>query len=216
MNTTTAPAARPRFEFDAGVDIAKNKFDAAIPLGEKWHHKAFPNDPAGFAAFLAWLSGLGVETSRCRICMEATGAYGVALAEYLSDRGVPVSVANPAKVKAFGKSELLRAKTDKVDAKLIARFAAEKRPPLWTPPPPKARDLLALLRRVEQLLEMRQMERNRLDTAPAAAAPSVQALLDAIEAELQSVREAIRRHIDDDPDWHRQRSNSHFGVRPLK
>ena len=61
------------------------------------------------------------------------------------------------KTAAFAKTEMSRAKTDKADAKLIARFAREKKPALWAPPPPHIRELQALLRRVEHLLEMRQM-----------------------------------------------------------
>jgi transposase len=204
MTATPTPLAPPSFECAVGIDIAKQKFDTALLQGTKGRHKVFPNDPEGFTAFLAWLSGLGVAPAKCHVCREATGTYGLALAEHLSDPGVPVSVVNPAKIKAFGKADRLRAKTDKIDAKLIARFAQEKHPPLWTPPPPAARDLLALLRRVEPLLEMRQRERNRRDTAPTTTASSVQTVLDALEAELAAVREEIRCRIDSDPDLRRR------------
>lgn len=69
--------------------------------------------------------------------MEATGAYSVPLANFLVARGFHVSVVNPAKIAAFAKCELSRAKTDKADAKLIARYALSMRPPAWTPPPPE-------------------------------------------------------------------------------
>jgi transposase len=67
-------------------------------------------------------------------------------------------------------------------------------------PPPTIRELQALLRRVEQLLEMRQMERNRLETADPATVPSIQTLLKTLEQELEATRDHIRRRIDDDPD----------------
>lgn len=181
-----------------GVDIAKKKFDAARLQDGKYRHKVFPNTPEGFVAFLAWLAGFGPVP--VRVVMEATGAYSVPLAEFLADQGVWVSVVNPAQIKAFAKSELCRAKTDPADAKLIARFARERQPPRWNPPPPALRELQALLRRVEQLLEMRQMERNRLDTANPAAQASLQTLIATLEQELATLRATIRQMIDDDPD----------------
>lgn len=181
-----------------GVDIAKQKFDAARLQDGKYRHKAFDNTPQGFVAFLAWLTGFG--PAPIRVTLEATGAYSVPLAEFLADHGLWVSVVNPAQIKAFAKSELCRAKTDPADAKLIARFAQERRPPCWNPPPPAIRELQALLRRIEQLLEMRQMERNRLDTAPPATQSSIQALIAILDQEITTLRATIRQKIDDDPE----------------
>ena len=125
--------------------------------------------------------------------------------KYLAAQGWPVSVVNPAKISHYGKSETRRAKTDKADAKLIARYAQEKKPRLWTPPPPEIRELQVLLRRVEDLLEMRQMEQNRLDTADETVAGSIKAVLASLDQELEATRERIRRHIDDHPDLKRRR-----------
>jgi transposase len=66
--------------------------------------------------------------------MEATGGYWEALARYLYEREYRVSVVNPARIKAFGQSELLRTKSDAVDAALIARFCKSQRPDTWTLP----------------------------------------------------------------------------------
>ena len=186
-----------------GVDISKNKFDAARlgPEG-KYKHKKFTNNPEGFAAFLVWLADFGDEETH--IGMEATGAYSMPLAEFLVGHGYAVSVVNPARIHAFGKVGMGRAKTDKADAKLIAQFVREKRPALWTPPPRNIRELQALLRRVEHLLEMRQMEQNRLDTASPTVAGSIKTILKSIDRELGTTRERIRKHIDDDPDLRRR------------
>lgn len=164
----------------------------------KYRHKVFPNTPAGFAAFVSWLAAFGSES--VLIAMEATGAYSQPLAEFLAGQGFWVSVVNPAKIKAFAHSELSRTKTDKADAKLIARYAREKQPPPWSPPPPAIRELQAWLRRLEQLLEMRQMEQNRLDTAAPPTAASMRALIKILDQEIEAAREKIRRHIDNDPD----------------
>jgi transposase len=135
-----------------------------------------------------------------RVTLEATGAYSLPLAEFLANQGLWVSVVNPAQIKAFAKSELCRAKTDPADAKLIARFARERQPSRWNPPPAALCELQALLRRVEQLLEMRQMERNRLDTAPPATQSSIRTLIATLDQELTTLRATIRQKIDDDPD----------------
>lgn len=187
-----------------GVDIAKAKFDVACLNEEgKSRHKKFDNNAQGFAAFLVWLTSFG--DSQPWICMEATGAYSIPLAEFLAERDYRVSVVNPAKIHAFAKSELSRAKTDKTDAKLIARYCLRMKPDPWMPPPPSIRKLQALLRRVEHLLELQQMERNRLDTADQAIVDSIQAVLDTLERELNTARERIKNHINHDPDLKQRR-----------
>lgn len=186
-----------------GVDIAKLKFDAAYLCEGKYRHKKFDNNPAGFAAFIAWLATFG--DTPPWVCREATGAYSIPLAECLVERGFQVSVVNPAKIHAFAKSELSRAKTDKADSKLIARYCQVMRPTLWTPPPRHMRELQALLRRVEHLLEMRQMEQNRLETADAAIAESIRTVLETLGKELAAARDQIRHHINNHPDLKRRR-----------
>ena len=192
------------FSVIVGVDIAKAKFDVArLDAEGKYKHKKFDNTSEGFALFLAWLAGFSGAAPF--ICMEATGAYSLPLAEFLVAQGFRVSVVNPAKIAAFAKSELSRAKTDKADAKLIARYARAMQPALWTPPPSEIRELQALLRRVEQLLEMQQMEQNRLDTAAPATTGSIKSVLALLEQELKATRDKIRQHIDNHPDLKRRR-----------
>ena len=182
-----------------GVDIAKLKFDVASLSDGRYKHKTLTNDEQGFAHFVSWLLSL-FGNDKPLICMEATGAYSIPLADFMVSQGYPVSVVNPAKIKAFANSELSRAKTDKADAKLIARYALAMHPPLWTPPPPNIRVLQALVRRVEHLLEMIQMERNRLDTANANITDSITTVLATLETELEATRKAIHDHIDNDPE----------------
>jgi transposase len=191
-------------EIMVGVDIAKKKFDVARLQDGTYRHKVFANTTDGYIAFLAWLAGFGPEP--VRVVMEATGVYSVPLAEFLTDQDVWVSVVNPAKIKAFAQSELSRAKTDQADAKLIARYAQERKPSRWNPPPPVIRDVNALLRRVEQLLQMRQMERNRLDTATPTTRVSIQTLLHTVQQEIDATRALIRQKIDDDPELSARRA----------
>ena len=193
------------FDIIIGADIAKKKFDVACLLEGKFKHKVFTNDAAGFASFVAWFLSLCGDISPL-ICMEATGPYSLPLADYLVNHGFSVSLVNPAKIHAFAKSELSRAKTDKADAKLIARYALKMQPPLWTPPPANIRELQALVRRVEHLLEMIQMEQNRLETADASTHLSITNVLNTLETELKSTRKAIKDHINNYPDL-KQRSD---------
>lgn len=186
-----------------GVDIAKQKFDAARLCENQYRHKTFENNAEGFAAFLIWLASFG-DTAPW-IGMEATGAYSIPLAEFLVAHGYRVSVVNPAKIHAFANSELSRAKTDKTDAKLIARYCLTMRPDRWAPPPPASRTLQARLRRVEQLLELQPMERNRLDTADPSNSDSLKVVLATLDQALNATRARIQQHSDTHPDRQHRR-----------
>lgn len=143
-----------------GVDISQKTIDAALLLGEKVKYKRCSNDLEGFDSLLLWLKQHS--TGELRICMEATGKYWEALAEYLTDKKLFVSVCNPAQVKGFGKSELQRAKTDKLDAALIARFCRALTPVQWHPMDKQQRALRDMQRYTENLTAQRVQEHNRL------------------------------------------------------
>lgn len=189
-----------------GIDISKRKFDAClIREGGRLRHRAFPNTPDGFSQLSAWLTKHGV--GHAHACLEATGAYGEALATYLHEAGHEVSVVNPARIKAYAQSRLSRAKTDKADSTLIAQFCAERHPPRWSPLPPEVRELQALARRLDSLLEMRQMEANRLDVAAGAEAvrESLAEHIAFLDAEVARTEGLIRSHIESHPGLRGQR-----------
>jgi transposase len=109
-----------------GIDLAKETFHAFL-LGDRADaKKVFPNTPKGFEQLTTWLKNRRADD--VHVCMEATGAYWEALALYLHGLDQHVSVVNPARIKAFAQSELLRTKTDAVDAALIARFCKSQNP----------------------------------------------------------------------------------------
>lgn len=183
-----------------GIDIAKLKFNVClISLRGKLKHTAFPNNAAGFAQLSQWLTRQGVE--HLHACLEATGTYGEALSLSLHEAGHTVSVVNPAAVKAFAQSRLSRTKTDRVDAELIARFCLAQAPPPWTPLPPEVRELQALVRRLESLVEMRVMEENRLSSGIVvdAVRQSVEAHLSYLKQEIERTEGLIRKQINDHP-----------------
>jgi transposase len=185
-----------------GIDMAKATFDVALPLDKpgKFQTRAkLANQAKGFTEFMAWRDK---HAPMAAVCMEATGIYHEALATFLHERGVTVYVINPSRIAHFAKSELLRAKTDRTDAKLIARFAAvqtDLRP--WIPPTPSQRRVRALVMRLDDLLQMKVMEENRREvtTAPDVLA-SIEHVLSGIEEQIAQLRRMIDDHIDSDPD----------------
>lgn len=185
-----------------GVDVSKAKLDAAL-LGEsgKYRSKVVPNTPAGFEALRQWLQAqLPEDLASVHVCMEATGAYHEALALFLHDRGVRVSVVNPLRVKRFIELQGTRNKTDAGDAKSLARFCQMTVPEPWQAPSPGVRALQALVARLDALQEMRQSEANRLDVAHAAVQPSLREVLTTLDKAIADVKAQIRQTIDDDPD----------------
>jgi transposase len=188
-----------------GIDLAKLKFNVClINLKGKLTHKVFPNNATGFGQLSDWLSTQGVE--RVHACMEATGTYGEALSLSLHEAGHTVSVVNPAAIKAFAGSRLSRTKTDRVDAELIARFCLAQEPARWTPLPAEVRELQALVRRMESLIEMRGMEQNRLSSGIVvdSVRESVEEHLTYLDEQIKRCEELIRKHIKGHPTLKRQ------------
>lgn len=180
-----------------GIDISKRKFDVCLINADgKLRHKQFLNTATGFDQLAAWLAKQKIENLHA--CLEATGTYGEAFAYYLHAAGHRVSILNPAAVKAFAASRLSRTKTDKVDAELIARFCLAQQPPAWTPSAPEVRELQALVRRLEALVEMRVMESNRSEalTSTPLVKRSVEEHIAYLDAEIKRTEALIREHID--------------------
>lgn len=186
-----------------GVDISKDSFHVELSINHKLRHRRFTNRKEGFAELCAWL--LKHKASPVHACLEATGPYSEALALDLHEQGHTVSVVNPAQISAFGQSELLRNKDDRPDAGLIRRFCEKQQPAAWTPPAAHFRELQALTRHLENLLETRQQQLNRLETATTkAVAQSLRKLVTHLEAEIQRTERQINEHVDRHPDLKQQ------------
>lgn len=190
-----------------GVDVAKNTFDIAthLPNGKHKTKAKLSNDAKGFKEFEAWLNK-HVESSAL-IVMEATSVYHLELAEFVYNKGYQVCVVNPATAHSYAGSELRRIKTDKSDAKLLADFAREKNEKLklWAPEPLRYRQLKAMVRRLDDLQEIEQMERNRLEVSDEKVKASINSVLRHIEKEITETHKTIKKHIDDDPDMRQMR-----------
>jgi len=180
-----------------GIDIAKQRFEAALLVTGKIKNKSFKNTPEGFESLALWLRKLGIE--RVHACLEATGNYGEDLAIYLHEAGHTVSIVNPARIKGFAQSELIRTKTDKIDAGIIARFCLAMQPDPWIPPSAEIRVLRALVRRADSLIDMRSQEKNRLSTAHESVIPLIKEHIDYLGREIEKVRSQIAGLIDRDP-----------------
>jgi len=179
-----------------GIDIAKQRIEVALLVDGKVKSRSFKNASDGFESLSLWLRKWSIE--RVAACMEATGNYGEALAIYLHEAGHTVSVVNPARIKGFAQSELIRTKTDKVDAGVIARFCLAMKPGSWTPPSHEIRSLRALVRRVDSLIGMLTQEKNRLGIAHESVIPLIKEHITYLDKNIKKIRERIADLIDRD------------------
>ena len=183
-----------------GIDVSKLKFNVCLvrPDG-KLRHRVFANNTAGFTELSEWLKKHHV--AQLHACLEATGTYSEALALDLSDSGHQVSLVNPAAIRAYAGAQLSRTKTDKVDAELIAHFCLTQKPQLWTPAAPEMRELQALVRRLDALIEMHTMEVNRLSSGVSTSEvrDSIESLLSHLEEQIKRTEKLIRKHIKNHP-----------------
>lgn len=185
--------------FHLGIDVAKAKLDCVLRRPDGKHlHKVVANTAQGFNALLTWLAKHKACTAL--VCMEATGIYWEAVAEHLAAQGMKVSVVNPAQIKSFGASRMVRTKTDKVDAVLIAEFCKEREPAPWQPPAPSETALRALVLRLEALQSMRTQEGNRLEVARDAVRDDIAKHVAWLDTEIKALIKKIRIHVDDHPD----------------
>jgi transposase len=188
-----------------GIDVGKRDLHAVLLQEKRSASKSVPNSGAGIAQLQAWLTNRKI--GRLHVCLEATGGWSEEVAIVLSDAGHIVSLVNPARIKAFAQSEMLRTKTDAIDAALIARFCRLHEPQPWVPPAPEIRILQGLVRREQSLIEMRVAEENRRDAplvSPAVMA-SINAMLEQIDREMDRVAREVEQLFKDYPSLRRQR-----------
>jgi transposase len=179
-----------------GIDVSKAALECATSL-DTATTRTFTNDEAGWAELVAlcrsWHPTL--------IVLEATGGYEIGIATALTVAGWPVAVVNPRQVRAFAKAAGRLAKTDRLDAHVLALFAARLQPM----PRPLAdelqADLIALVTRRRQLVEMLTAERHRLALARASVRASLNAHIQWLEARLRDTECDIATRIQQSPVW---------------
>ena len=172
-----------------GIDVSLTRLDIALRPGASSSH---PHDESAIAAVVEQLRAL----SPTLIVLEATGGMEIPLTSALATAGLPVVVVNPRQVRDFAKASGHLAKTDALDAQVLAQFAEVMRPQLRPLPDAETRALAALLTRRRQLVEMLTAEKNRLLRAAAPIRKRVRAHIAWLERELEhtntELAEAIR------------------------
>lgn len=178
-----------------GIDVSKDALDVhRLPDGAT---RRFDNTPQGLAALVAWLRSPGPAL----IAVEATGGYERPAVAALCLGGLPVAVVNPKRVRGFAQALGRRARTDALDAAVLAAFAHQLRPPVRPLAGAEAQELQALVARRNQLIEMRTMESNRLATANRAVRRSIEAILRALDKQIESSDGELTRAIERSAAW---------------
>jgi transposase len=181
-----------------GIDVSKARLDVAVrPSGARWQVENNETGIAGLQQKLAELQpGL--------IVLEATGGYETAVVAVLASSGLPVAVINPRQARDFAKSLGRLAKTDKIDALVLAHFAEAIRPEPRALPDEQTLQLQAWVVRRRQLIEMLVMEKNRLSQTHKQLRPGVQEHIDWLEKQLNDVDGQLRTSLQNSPVWREQ------------
>jgi transposase len=194
-----------------GIDVAKDWLDVAVqPGGEPWR---VGHDAAGLAALVARLDGL----APALVVLEASGGYERPVLAALTAAGLPAALVNPRQTRAFARATGQLAKTDRLDAQVLARFAQAVQPPARPVPPVETQVLAATLARRRHLLEMLAAEQNRRRTALPALRPHLDAHIAWLKGALKEIDGELERQIAADPAW-RERADllrSAPGVGPV-
>ena len=178
-----------------GIDVSQRTLEVAVmPSGEQWQ---VTNEPAAIDGLVQQLAQLEPE----RIVLEASGGYELALLGALASAGLPVVAVNPRQVRDFARSTGRLAKTDALDAHVLAHFAAAVRPTLRPIPDAATRELAALLARRRQLVEMRTAETNRLATAHQRVRPSIRELVRFLDKRIAELDRELHDQLRGSPVW---------------
>ena len=132
-----------------GIDVSKKELSISMIVNNKSYYCSVVNNKDGFKEFAKWLRSYKVD--KVIACMESTGIYGIAFANYLFKQNHQVSIVNPACINAYAKSKLSRHKTDKVDSKIIAEYASKYELKPYIPTDPAILELRNLYNCIENL-----------------------------------------------------------------
>ena len=178
----------------AGIDVSKNSFDVhMLPSGAA---RTFEYSPKQVKACVKWLASYKPDL----VVMEATGGYERRLAAEIFAAGLPAHIANPGRVRSFAKALGQLAKTDKIDARIIADYGLKLQPPSQDAVDDISLKIKALSARRKQLVKMRIQETNRTEHAlDKEIEKSISIMVRAIEDQIREVEDQIDRHIDQAP-----------------
>uniref|UniRef100_A0A832H5R2 IS110 family transposase n=1 Tax=Oscillatoriales cyanobacterium SpSt-402 TaxID=2282168 RepID=A0A832H5R2_9CYAN len=182
-----------------GIDVSKARLDVAV-LGAKqaWQVE---NSCKGIDELVRWMQALQPEL----IVVEATGGYQRNVVDGLFRSGLAVAVVNPARVRQFARACGMLAKTDKLDAELLAVFGARVQPKRYEGKSEAEKQLSALLVRRKQLEEMLKAEQNRLRTIAPSLRGSVERIISILKEEKKRLEEQIEQYLNEQKGWQEQR-----------
>ena len=178
-----------------GVDIAKNTLDVAASNLNKT--RQFDNDHKGITDAVRYIAGL----KPTRIILEATGNYEMPLAASLQTNRLPVVIVNPRQVRDFARATGVLAKTDRIDARILALFGLQVKPEIRLLPNQKAHGMGNLLARRRQLIEMLTAEHNRLLQADDSIRPGIETHIKWLEEAISTINDDLDRQIRSSPSW---------------
>jgi transposase len=177
-----------------GIDVSKAALDVATSAGGK---SQASNDDQGISTLVVQLAQL----QPTLVVIEATGGYQTAVVAALIVRKIPVAVVNPRQVRDFAKAVGKLAKTDAVDAEVLARFAQAVRPEPRQPPDEHTVAVEAIVTRRRQVVDMLTAERNRLAQGAERVRPSIEATIDFLEKQLADVDDDLDTAVRQSPAW---------------
>lgn len=178
-----------------GIDVSKAMLDVACFHSRDFQQ--FKNTPRGILKLLGWL----MEIQPRLVVLEATGGLELPCTAELMRAGLPIAIVNPGRVRGFARSIGQLAKTDKLDAMVIAHFAQATQPEPRKAPTPQEEKLSALLTRRRQLIEMLTAEKNRRHSARFGMQADIQEHIDWIQQKLNQLDQEIDTHIGHYPEW---------------
>jgi transposase len=178
-----------------GVDVSKRWLDVQVHEdGQGWK---VGNDPAGFATMITKMKLIGPAI----IVFEATGGYESRCVKALAEAGLAVSVVNPTRVRRFAQAMGILAKTDKIDARVIAHFASVAEPVAKSRQTPLEEQLAACVERRRQLLLDLVAEKNRLSTSPDCMQTDIEEHIAWLHEHVEQLEEEIQDCISQKAEW---------------
>jgi transposase len=181
-----------------GIDVGKDSLDVAWGSGDKSHRLSAANSSAGLTSLVRQVP----PPTEARVVVEATGGYERALVTALVESGYRVAVVNPRHVRDFAKALGILAKTDRIDALVLARFGHQVQPRVLEEDPAERAELVQLVTRRRQLIDLRTMELNRQQqTTVRPARKSIEHILKLLAKEIDQLEAEIARLLQSDDDW---------------
>ena len=189
-----------RVERAVGIDVSKMWLDVAV--GASGPIERVPNTANGHTALAAQLRLLAQDQRPDLVVVEATGGLERGVVTVLEGDGLAVGVVNPRQIRDFARCLGRLAKTDRIDAQVLARYGEAVGPEPRPRPDAAARDAQSLVARRRQLVEMLTMEKNRLHQAPPRTQPGIRRHLEFLEGELAELEQQLAKAIRVNPIWH--------------